>query len=135
MKTKIHPPFSKEPPSEMFYDAFSSGGSGIRRECACGRVTFNYMEQGCYEEGELEQLEANAKKNPDKYIGVDYSVPTFVLAGQEWVVGCPCNKGANIEAFIRSHARQIAAYLNAAADDLQKRAAQKVDGMRVKKKE
>lgn len=75
------PVFAPEPPSEAFNSAFRSGSAGIRRECPCGRVTFNYMDSAFFDKGEMERLERAAKKDPDKYIGVDYSVGTLMING------------------------------------------------------
>ena len=107
MKRKM-PVYSQEPPSEAFNDAFRSGMAGIRRECQCGRVTFTYTERGSFDPGELGRLESLAEKHPDKYIGVDYSVGTLMIAGREWVTGCPCNFGAKVEKWLLAHSRQAA---------------------------
>ncbi len=125
------PVFAPEPPSE----AFNSGSAGIRRECPCGRVTFNFMDSALFDNGELDRLERAAKKDPDKYIGVDYSVGTLMINGSEWVTGCPCNFGAKIEAWLLAHSQAVAEYLNAAADDLEKTAIKRAAAMRVKNKE
>ena len=49
--------------SELFEEIFASGGSGIVRECACGRIHYSIesSDRNCYEEGEFEELEQKSK--------------------------------------------------------------------------
>jgi len=111
-------------PSELFAEVFDSHMGGIVRTCACGITTFNYTEQGCFEKGELEELESKQKSDPDHYRAVDYTVSTMTIGGEEIVHGCTCNKARQYEAFITGNARCLAEYLRRYANELRKRAEQ-----------
>jgi len=114
----------KKPCSERFERIFSSGSGGIVRTCACGITTFSTQrcDKGCYEPGELADLESKADTYPDKFKGVDYTVSTMMINGNEVVDGCTCDIARQYEDFIIHSARQIAAYLNEFAKELRKRA-------------
>lgn len=110
------------PVSEDFERAFGTNSCGCRRECFCGRVHFDTWNHWDWEKGELETLEENATKQPDKYIGEPNSISAYRLMGKEIVLGCKCNSGAPYEAFLKNHAPEIAAYLNDWSKRLQKEA-------------
>jgi len=101
-------------PSEEFLDAFSGGSAGIIVECDfCGRVYFSTSDHGDYEEGELESLRANAEKEPDGCIEVDYFTSRVEVDGKTYAYGCKCNKVRRYEDFIWLHRREILAYIKA----------------------
>ena len=110
--------------SELFAEVFDSHAGGIVRTCACGITTFNYMDRSFFDEGELEELEAKQKADPEHYHAVDYTVSSMTIGGQEIVHGCTCDKARQYEAFITGHARRLAEYLRRYAEELRKRAEQ-----------
>lgn len=102
-----------EPPSEMFENAVRSAGSLVIDCELCGRTHFATLETGPFDEGELEDLRAKAKKDPDRYVedpGYD-SVAWGMVDGKQAVIGCPCNGLRRYEDFIWGNRSVIAAYL------------------------
>jgi hypothetical protein len=109
--------------SELFERVFSSGGGGIVRTCACGRIHYDVSFSGAdWEEGELEDLQRRHAENPDKYVECDYTVTTMSVAGEEIVMGCECNTARRYENFIIMHAGLLAIYLRARAKMLRGKA-------------
>lgn len=101
-------------PSKEFLDAFKEGSSGMIVECDfCGRVYFATQDGGDYEDGELENLRENAKKEPDKYIEVDCFTTRILIDGHYYALGCKCNKVRRYEDWIWANRRSIVAYLKA----------------------
>lgn len=98
-------------PSDLFEEIFSSNISGSVRTCACGRVSFNPDGGWDWEEGELEDLFAKAKSEPDRYQASDYSVGTFDFGTGEIVIGCPCGRALVVEQFLIAEAERIALYI------------------------
>lgn len=113
---------AKPAPSIEFENAFSSGSGGCVRDCICGIVHFDYYNSWDWEDEELEALQEKAAKDPEKYIGHNYSISTYIVSGREIVMGCPCNFGGPYEEFILEHAAQIAAYLNSRSETLSRQA-------------
>ena len=111
-------------PSEIFLRACENvvGSAGMIRECQCGRVTFNPDPTWSWEDGELEEYQAKATKDPDKYLEVEYAVPSIVINNKEFVIGCPCNDLAIFEALFWNSRSLIAEYLKLKADDIADRA-------------
>lgn len=108
--------------TEEFYHQFCHTSS-VCTTCSCGRTTFNYAEPaGCWEPGELEQLQRKSKANPDKFIGVDYSVPAFSWGGEEYVIDCPCGKDVEVQKLVWNHRHDILRFLKAIIDKNLKRA-------------
>ena len=105
--------FSETPPSEMFVEAFSDHCAGPVRECGCGRTC--YDNENSYDSDWWEEKEKLAKDGAHPMSG---PVSTMTIYGTEWVIGCPCNKGATYEGFIRNSEIQIARYLNARSAEL-----------------
>lgn len=102
-----------KPPSDEFMDAFASAGSLVTECDWCERIHFCTGGLGDYEEGELEELRANAGKNSDKYIehGDCDSISHGYLAGRRYVYSCPCNAVRGYEDFIWNERRRIMDYL------------------------
>jgi len=116
--------------SEAFEMAFCSGTSGCVRTCECGVTYFDEDDTTIdWENGELEGLKENSKKNPEMFRGCDYSIPTFIVSGKEFVFGCQCDGADMYENFINYHDTQIAEYLNKKAESLRGKA----DNIEVKK--
>jgi hypothetical protein len=118
MKPKF-PIFSDTPPSDDFEDSFSSHMSGCRRECACGRVHFDWINSYDWDEGEFESLQKLADERPEEYFGHEWSIGTMLIDGQEWVMGCPCNRGRKYEDWIIANEVSIVNYLKKRAKMLQ----------------
>jgi len=109
--------------SKLFSEVFDSHCGGIVRTCSCGIITFNCIDRGFYDEGELDALLKKQKVNPELYRAVDYTVTTMTFSGIEIVNGCSCDTARKAEEFIRINARLLAVYLRGYADELRKQAA------------
>ena len=107
--------------TDLFADVFDSHCGGIIRTCCCGRTFYNYMDAGCFEPGELAELEEKTKTNPDKYCAVDHTVGTMSFAGNEIVYGCHCDTAKNYERFILAHAERLAEYIRRHSKELQEK--------------
>jgi len=108
--------------SQFFEDIFDSRVGSSVRTCCCGRVYFNPDGGWDWEEGLLEELYAEAEKDPDKYRALDYPVGYMMINDQTVVYNCPCGTAERYEGFLVKHARQIATYLNGRAKFLRKEA-------------
>jgi len=97
--------------SKLFEEVFASDIAGAKRECVCGRVIFNPDGGWDWDEGELEDLFVQAKRDPDMFIAVDYSVQTFDFGTGEIVIGCPCGRALVIEEFSIVESARIARYI------------------------
>jgi len=89
-----------------FIDAFRHS-SGCRRTCACGRVFYDPDVCWYFEEGELEDLEADPKATPS-------AVESFTLRGREFVAACDCwhELAWEVINFIEAHSHEIARFIN-----------------------
>lgn len=97
-----------------FSHAFSSDRTLCVTDCSCGRVHFvSANGHGDYERGELEELQAKAKAEPDKYIEeTEYDhIDTAYLDGLQLVPDCQCGKYKKYCDWIESHAESLAQYL------------------------
>lgn len=56
------------------------------------------------------------------YVPHDYSIGTMTLDGQEWVMGCTCNRARLYENWIIANGPQIAKYLTKRAEELNRKA-------------
>jgi len=104
--------------SEIFLEACegtSHSGSTVIDCELCGRTHFNSSDTGCFEEGELEQLQKEADKDPEKYVETDYTIPWLYVDDKQAVIGCPCNKLAYYEHLFWQHRKLIANYFTARA--------------------
>ncbi len=106
--------------SGIFEEVFDSHCGGIVRTCACGITYFNGNEPHFFDEGEFEEYQANAKKEPEKWVEWDQSIGTMEINGNEIVYGCSCDRAERYEKFILSHRHQIADYLNKYIEGLKK---------------
>jgi hypothetical protein len=108
-----------ESASDEFMQAICGHGALCSILCEhCGRVHFVGNGYGDYEDGELEDLRANALKEPGKYIEHnDYdSIDWGYINGKQIVWGCPCNSARRFESWIWSHRYAIAKYLKLRAE-------------------
>ena len=105
----------KKFPSKIFLEAFSDGVGSIRGTCGCCKRECYRSGDACYfDDGELEELEREAEKEPDKYADFgDESVSFGSVNGVQFVYGCPCEQESlyNYEAFVWSHRHGIIKYL------------------------
>lgn len=109
-----------EEASDAFMQAVCGHGALCSILCEfCNRVHFVGNGYGDYEDGELEDLRANAQKNPGKYIEHnDYdSIDWGYINGKQIVWGCPCNSARQFESWIWSHRYAIAKYLRLRAEE------------------
>lgn len=107
-------------PSEMFREAFSSNGSGCRRECQCGRIWFDGDGSGyTWDPGEFEMLCKLSKSSPDHCVEVRHSVPTYYFKDTEIVWDCACQystRAAEFEHTVLAEPSRVARLLNKLAD-------------------
>ena len=108
--TEIH---RLKEPSEMFWDAIIGAGSLVITCEFCGRTYFGTYSEGWYDKGELEDLRARAKKEPDKYIELcaTDSISWGYIDGRQAVYECACNNVVKYENWIWQHRHLIAQYL------------------------
>lgn len=94
---------------ENFERAFSSGGSGCRGECACGREFYEDSDEWTWNDGELEGLRAD--KNATC---VSYPVSFVVIQDGTYCADCDCwhEKAEKVIAFIFDHRQEIAQFLD-----------------------
>jgi len=92
---------------DNFEIAFSTGGAGSFRECACGAVFYNSSGDWDWEYGELEKLQ-----NSDA-TDLDYSCGEVEFEGVVYCNACFCwhKRAKKIIEFIRSHDYAIAKFL------------------------
>jgi hypothetical protein len=64
-----------------------------------------------WNEGELEEMRAWAKKEPGRCFPLDYCPGGADFGGYFYVWGCPCNRADKFEQFIWDRRHQIASYL------------------------
>ena len=107
------------PPSELFMECVTDGGTPSAKCGFCGMTTIgrpnDYGDVG-------PELYAKAESDPRRYRvdPLNDSVSVGELAGSIVVYGCPCNGARRYEDFIWSHRRMIARYLKErAAKELQ----------------
>ena len=98
--------------SKHFLDAFRSSGIGSPQlECGCGRINYG-VDSDCFDEGELEHLEAERQKNPKGYEAHDGNgVSGGEILGRFAVDGCPCNYAAYAERLLWANRNEIARFL------------------------
>jgi hypothetical protein len=107
---------------ESFKEAFHTGVGGCRRKCECGVQFYNTDGGWDWEEGELEELEADESARD-----IDCTVSTVYFLGMEYVYQCDCwhEDAEKIMNFIDDHAHCIAQYLRLEKNRMQ----EEVDNM------
>lgn len=105
-----YPIYSEHGPSDEFVRAICDGGTPVNDCDLCGRVHFNstgeYMD-----EGELEDLIAKQKKEPEKYYGQNGQIYHGEIDGKAVVYGCPCNGLYLYERLIWNERHMISRYI------------------------
>lgn len=118
--------FSKEKVSDLFATLVCDSGSSVVECEHCGRV--HYDSTGEYmEEGELEELESQARKTPEKYIAHNGDVYWGIVAGKNTVVDCPCNFLGWFEKLVWSERRLISRFLTEKSAKLLEKAKKDMD--------
>jgi len=94
---------------ENFERAFSTGGGGCRRECACGKEYFNPSGDWSWEDGELEKL-----RDDPNATAVEYAIGGILFQGREYANACTCWEplAEKFIGFIDDHGREVAKYVN-----------------------
>lgn len=94
---------------DNFIEAFSTGTSGCRRLCDCGRVFYDAVNSGFYdwEDGEFEELEESDAT------GLPHACGDLRIDGREYVDGCDCwhQRARQIMAWLDANGYQAARYL------------------------
>jgi len=118
--------------TEEFEGCVQHAGSLVITCELCGRTHFATMEEGRFDEGELEDLREKAKKEPDKYIeDPSYdSISWGRIDGKQAVIGCVCNGLAKYEEFIWRNRHVIARYLKEKSERLAKESANDAKAMK-----
>lgn len=90
----------------------TSGAGSCRVTCEfCGRTHFNGTHDWDWDEGELEELLAKAKSEPDRFLDHDYTPTWCYLDGKVTVAECPCNAASRYETLFWQHRVLIANYI------------------------
>ena len=93
-------------------DAIIEMGSIVIDCGLCGRVHFASDERNSFEEGELEELRENAKKEPDRYIECQCtSIQWGYFNGVQVVYDCPCRKARRFEDLVWDNRYAILKFL------------------------
>lgn len=90
-------------------------------ECACGRTHIatenDYWREDEQTEAHLQSLCESAEEDPEQYVlHFDSHVSITRISGEEFVVGCECNRVARYEVFIRENAHKILEFLRRDAE-------------------
>lgn len=108
--------------SAEFQAAIGCWGSSPVENCeCCGRVNFAADSDG-FDEGELADLLAKQKKEPDKFISHDCSgIAHCVILGDEYVWDCPCQAFVKLEARIWDHRDLLVKYIKLRAQAIKEK--------------
>jgi hypothetical protein len=94
-------------------DAVITTGSIVIDCGLCGRVHFASDERTSFEEGELEELREQAKKEPDRYFEHQCcSIQWGYFNGVQVVYDCPCHKARRFEELIWDNRYAILKFLD-----------------------
>ena len=99
-----------------FARAFAIASTLCSIRCQCGRVHFTSAKgHGDYEDGELEELQASAANDPDRFIeDSTFDSIDFVSVGNGYtVVHCKCGEADRVATWLDDHADEVAAYVTA----------------------
>lgn len=102
----------KDDKLENFERAFSSGTGSCRVTCDCGKIYFNATDRGCWEPGELDELQR--LEQDGKAISTDYTIDYIDFEGKQFANGCDCwhSRAIKIMAWLDAHAHKMAEYLS-----------------------
>jgi hypothetical protein len=109
--TQFHEDFSDE--ETALVEAFGGFGSCVMT-CNCGRHYFVTSDRhGEYDDGELDELRANAEKDPEHYIEEGrYSYVSVVrLDGREFAPQCACKGVEKYINWMEDNLEQLAVYV------------------------
>lgn len=82
------------------FDSVLQWGGSLVQHCRCGRTHFATNDEGAdFDPGELEQLRADAKKEPTAYLEdpTNDSIGVAWFNGENHVWNCPCKSLERIE--------------------------------------
>lgn len=98
--------------SELFWSVCTPGGSP-QATCCCGRIHFASGTRSEHDYGELERLQDEAAKEPDRFVedSQDDSIAIATIDGVPFCYGCPCGKLARYENFIWHNREMIVKYI------------------------
>lgn len=93
---------------KSFENSFSDGVGSCRATCDCGKEYYNIDRGWSWEEGELEELEADSNAS-----AIEWSIGYVTFEGRTYVIDCNCwhERAKLIMNFIDNHSRKIAKYL------------------------
>lgn len=112
--------FLEKPPTDMFQNCITDGGTPVATCGFCGRTHFAL--DGYFDEGELEDLLQKQKDEPEWYLSFDCgSIPIGELAGTIALYGCPCNALRRYENFIITERDKIVEYLKRRTEEHRKK--------------
>ena len=99
--------------SEIFRDVVTSGGGTPVQACACGVTYYADGDRACYDPGEKEALEKEAKEKPGKIMPSPNDCVSFAcFGGQTFVYECEnCPVMEKYERFIWDERRRIIEYI------------------------
>lgn len=96
--------------SEDFMCAFADSGSICILCEMCGRTYF-LDGPADFEDGELEELRAQAAADPERFVGVDDYTSWGYWNGKQLVIGCACGSDALLERMVWHGRYWITSYL------------------------
>lgn len=102
--------FSRTKASDLFLTSVCHGAGPVRDCQLCGRVWFDATGE-FMEEGELDDLLAKQKSDPDKYHSMDQQIHDGQIEGLQVVINCDCNGLKVYESFILDHQHLICDFL------------------------
>ncbi len=97
-----------------FVSAFSCHSSTTVADCGCGRTYFTSCPTGGdFDEGELEELQANREKEPDLYFETNVydSIEIVAIGGEEYIPQCKCGFLRPYIQFMEIKKEQLAMFL------------------------
>lgn len=100
--------------SETFRDVMTSAAGSLYQTCCCGKCYFAGGSHAIgWEEGELEEFQERARKEPDKFIeSPDDSIAWAAFHGWTFVWDCEnCPTMARVEDLIWSERRRVAEFI------------------------
>lgn len=108
--------------TEIFKNTIRTSAGHLVIDCNCGRVHYSDINanEGCYNDGEFEQLEKDNKQHPNKYIyhPNESSISSVYLNGLAYVPDCPCEWEKKYANFIWDNKELIINVIKAAHDEM-----------------
>ncbi len=104
---------------EQFEEAFTSHGGGACRTCECGKTYYCLDYGDAFEEGEVEELEADPKATE-----INYDIRTIYLDGGEYCIDCDCwhERAKKVMQWMHAHRHSIVSWFKLEKERLQVKA-------------